>query len=90
MAGGGRRTLGYRFTERAIPAGRQLYVLGEVADEGGELRVRKPAKGRFIVSVRSEEAIVAGAKTGLLWTRILAAVSAAGSLVALGFAIASP
>ncbi len=29
----------------------------------------------------------AGAKTGLLWTRILAAVSAAGSLAALGFAL---
>ena len=87
---GARRTLGYRFQERSIPVGRDLYVLGEVDDSSGELCVRKPQKGRFIVSTRSEEAILSGAKTGLLWTRISAAVSAAGALVALGFALFRP
>lgn len=86
-AAGGRRTLGYRFQERCIPEGRELYVLGEVSDTGGVLCLRKPEKGRYLVSTRSEEAILAGAKTGLLWTRILAGVAALGALVVLGFAL---
>jgi hypothetical protein len=73
---GGRRTLGYRFEERCIPAGRVVYVLGEASDEGGALSVRKPAKGRFLVSTRSEEAILAGAKKGASGFRIAAAVLA--------------
>ena len=82
-----RRTLGYRFTERSIPVGRDLYVFGEVGDAGGSLCVRKPDKGRFLVSTRGEEAILKGARTGRLWMRILAGLSAAGALVSLGFAL---
>ncbi|HUX37590.1 MAG TPA: GIDE domain-containing protein, partial [Rectinemataceae bacterium] len=87
LASGARRTLGYRFAERSIPVGRELYVFGEVGDAGGSLCVRKPAKGRFLVSTRKEEAILKGAETGRLWTRLLAGVSAAGALVSLGFAL---
>ena len=86
-AAGGRRTLGYRFEERCIPAGRELYVLGQASDSGGSLAIRKPdEKGkRFIVSLRSEEAILAGAKKGSVGFRIAAGVAAAA---AVGLAIA--
>ncbi len=82
-AAGGRRTVGYRFEEWAIPIGRRLYVLGEADDSGGRLRVRKPgSKGaRFIVSVKSEEELVkaaTGLATGLT---VAAALLGAGALV---------
>ncbi len=61
---GGRTTLGYTFTESAVPAGRPLYVLGEASDAGGSLSIRKPSeKGkRFIVSLKSEEELIDSAK----------------------------
>lgn len=79
--GAGRRTLGYRFEERCIPVGRELYAIGQVTDAGGTLALRKPEeKGkRFIVSLRSEEAILAGAKKAGLWLRIGAGVAAAAA-----------
>jgi len=87
VLGGGRRTLGYRFEERCIPLGRRLYVLGEASDLGGVLAVRKSSeKGkRFIVSVKSEEEIVAGAQGAAKWLRISAAAAGAA---AIGLAIA--
>jgi len=86
-AAGGRRTLGYRFEERSIPEGRELYILGEARDQGGTLSIRKPAKGRFIVSTRSEEDILKGARSGVLWTRIIAAVLGVSALVCLALAL---
>jgi hypothetical protein len=76
---GGRRTIGYRFEESAIPVGRDIYVLGEAVDSGGRLRVCKPGtKGAsFIVSLKSEEQLAAGAKstaTGLSIAAIVAGV----------------
>lgn len=60
--GEGRRTLGYRFREHVFPLNRNVYLLGEVADEGSELVVRKPVKeGRFFISYKSEEEILAEA-----------------------------
>jgi len=77
----GRRTLGYRFEERCIPVGREVYAIGQASDSGGTLALRKPdAKGkRFIVSLRSEEAILAGAKKASLGLRIGAGVAAAAA-----------
>jgi hypothetical protein len=85
--GSGRRTLGYRLEERCIPVGRELFLLGEASDSKGSLALRKPSeKGkRFIVSVRSEEQILAGARTGATWLRVIAGVAAAAA-VGLGIA----
>ncbi len=89
LATGGRRTLGYKFEERCIPADRELYLLGQASDSGGSLVLRKPdEKGkRFIVSLRSEEAILAGAKKGSAGFRIAAAAAAlaAAALAVVGF-----
>jgi hypothetical protein len=83
MQGGGRRTIGYRYEESAIPVGRDVYVLGEAADSGGALTIRKPSgKGtRFIVSLKSEEALVKGARTGGTVLTVLAAIAAAAGLL---------
>jgi hypothetical protein len=66
----GRRTLGYRFQESIVPLGRKIYVLGEATDTSGELAVQKPReKGKkFIISMKSEEELVSGAKSTIKWT----------------------
>ena len=45
------------------PSNRDLYVLGEACDEGGEIKIRRSStKGeKFILSVKSEEELVASA-----------------------------
>jgi hypothetical protein len=83
---GGRRTLGYRYEEEIIPLGRELYILGEVVDAGGELAVQKPSdkKGRFIISCKSEEELVRGtasAITALLVTGLISGIGGAALLV---------
>ena len=60
----GRRALGYRFRERALPIGRRVYVLGEASDASGQLTIQKPSrKGRFLISLRSKEELVKSATT---------------------------
>ena len=59
----GRRVLGYEYHEQAIPLGAEVYVIGEACDRvAGKLCIRKPAESGkpFIISVRSEEEVVAG------------------------------
>jgi hypothetical protein len=54
----GRRTLGFRETERALPIGTQVYILGCAVDMFGEPTVaRHPgdSKARFLISWRSEQ-----------------------------------
>ncbi len=78
MPGGDRRTIGYRFEEKAIPVGREIYVLGEAVDTEGRLRIRKPAaKGTsFIVSLKSEEQLESGAASASRGLAIGAAIAA--------------
>ncbi len=83
---GGRRTVGYRFEEKAIPVGRSIYVLGEAVDTEGRLRTRKPDRkgARFIVSLKSEDQLVKGAQagaTGLLVASVVAIILGAAGLV---------
>ncbi|MBK9192638.1 MAG: E3 ubiquitin ligase family protein [Crocinitomicaceae bacterium] len=54
-----RRTLGYRYTETAIPVNQNLYVLGDANDREGRLHMSKPKESRypFIVSTKSESEI---------------------------------
>lgn len=62
----GARTLGFRMTEKTIPLGQSLYVLGEAWLEGTKVNIGRPMdkKKPFIVSVRNEADIVQGNKTG--------------------------
>ncbi len=62
-------TLGYRFHEEILPVGRPVYILGEASDASGQLIVQKPAeKGRFIISLKSEEELVRAASAAVQWT----------------------
>jgi hypothetical protein len=88
--GSGRRTVGYKLEEWALPVGRRVYVLGEASDAGGALRVAKGhGKGaRFIVSLKSEEDLVrtaSGLSTGL--TIGAAALAAAAVVLAILLAL---
>ncbi len=83
--GAGRRTIGYRLEEWAVPTGRAAYVLGEARDDGGRLRVGKPTAkgGRFLVSLKSEEELVRAAKSGSTVLTVLAGLSAAAAVTVL-------
>jgi hypothetical protein len=79
---GGRRTLGYKLEEWTIPVGKRLYVLGEVSDAEGRLRVHRPTgkARRFLVSVRSAEDILRVARGVYVGLSVGAGFLAAGAL----------
>ena len=62
----GGRTLGYRMIEKTIPLGQMLYSIGEAWLDGTKIIMGKPKDKNklFIVSTRSEEAIVQSKKSG--------------------------
>lgn len=66
--GGGERTIGYRYTESILPVDAQVYVLGNVQQDGG---IGAPDPGskehRFVVSHRSEEALGQSLGKTVLW-----------------------
>ncbi|HET7034251.1 MAG TPA: E3 ubiquitin ligase family protein [Thermomicrobiaceae bacterium] len=55
--GGGRRTLGYRHTERLLAVGTPVYILGAVRESGEIGALPEGAHGHFIISHRSEETL---------------------------------
>ncbi len=77
-----RRTIGYRYEEDIIPLKRDVYVLGEAADSSGELCLQKPSqKGKkFIISIKSEEELIRGAKGAMTVLLILALVAGIGGI----------
>jgi hypothetical protein len=70
--------------ECADPVGRAVYVLGEATDDGGALRIRKPAdKGlSFLVSLKSEEQLLQS--TGRVAVGLLAGAAVAAAAGAAG------
>ncbi|MBN2570552.1 MAG: E3 ubiquitin ligase family protein, partial [Ignavibacteriales bacterium] len=54
------RTIGYKKVEYCIPNNSSLYILGEVNDRDGKMKISKPIdkKNQFIVSTKSEEELV--------------------------------
>ncbi|KGF73681.1 hypothetical protein DO97_12670 [Neosynechococcus sphagnicola sy1] len=57
LGSGGRRTLGYRYTESILPVGRNVFVLATASDETGELTLRRPTESgrKFVISLKSED-----------------------------------
>lgn len=84
---GNRRSIGYRYEEEVIPVGRSVYVLGEATDRSGEVSLVKPNKGKFIISLKSEEELIQGTQSAILWTKIGAIMCA---VTGFGLLIASP
>jgi hypothetical protein len=66
--GGGKRTIGYRYTESILPVDAPVYVLGTV-QESGEIGAPPPgdAGHRFVVSHRSEEALGQSLGKTVMW-----------------------
>lgn len=82
-AASGRRILGYRYEERAIPLRRDVYVLGEASDGEGRLRIQKPeAKELFLISLKSEAQLTESARRWSLGFRVGAAVAALAGVLA--------
>ena len=75
-------TIGYRREEWILPVGTRLFVQGELTDEDGHLRLRKPEKGSFRVSTASEAELIAGHETHRRWATI-----GAGALGVLGLVL---
>ncbi len=76
---GGRRTLGYLYTESILPCDREVLVIGTAADDGEQVTLRKPtAKDKkFIISLKSEEELsqdTANAAKGFFYGMIAAFV----------------
>lgn len=72
---GGSRTLGYRFEEQAIPVGREVYVLGEVRDPGGELTLAGAEEGgEFVVSLKDRSQLIRELGSGARGLRIAAII----------------
>lgn len=61
-----RRPLRYHFEEEAIVVGREVYILAEATNESGELRLQKPARGRFLISIKREEELLRAARLTML------------------------
>jgi len=81
--GSDRRTVGYRFIERVLPLDRPLYALGDLVDTDEGLVMRRPEdKERpFIVSLKSEDQLVASAESSSKYQRIGAMVLAVMSVI---------
>ncbi|WP_434684264.1 E3 ubiquitin ligase family protein [Pseudanabaena minima] len=67
--GGGRRTLGYRYTESILPCDREVLVIGTAADEGGQVTLLKPIQSdkKFIISLKSEEELAKATANAAKW-----------------------
>ncbi len=79
---GGSKTLGYRFEEEAVPVGREVFVLGEVTDPGGELRMVGPeGQGELLVSLKSRSQLVRELGRGARAMKIAAIVCGALGLL---------
>lgn len=78
--GADQRILGYRHVEHVLPLGAQVFVHGSADDALGRLTFRPDAGGSLLVSTRSEEQLVAGAKQAAAWQRIGAVCGAVGGV----------
>jgi len=81
--GGGRRTIGYRYKEWILPPQQALYILGGVGNTAGEPCVQRPADkaNKFLISVKSEEELVKGARTAILWLTLASVLTALGGII---------
>ncbi|MEM7584731.1 MAG: GIDE domain-containing protein [Acidobacteriota bacterium] len=68
------RTVGYRFREQAIPVGHEVFILGEVTDPDGELRMARPADGQLLISVKNRDQLLREADSGSKFMRRAAIV----------------
>lgn len=69
------RVLGYRFREEVVASDAKVYVLGEVTDPGGELRISTPTDGEtLLISVKGREQLIRDMGSGSKGLTIGAAI----------------
>ena len=73
---------GSKREEWILPVDTRLFVQGEVTDEEGHLRLRKPKQGSFRVSTRSEQGLMQSSASARKWS-----AAAAGALAAVGLVL---
>ena len=83
----GARNLGFRMVEKTIPLGQMLYSIGEAWLEGTKIVMGKPKDKNkpFIVSTRTEEAIVQSKKSGAKAALIIGIVVAVAGILVMIF-----
>ncbi len=79
-----RKPLRYHFEEEAIAVDHEIYVLAEATNESGELRLQKPARGRFVISVKTEEELLRMSQYSL-WALLAGAMVCGGAGLVLLF-----
>ena len=83
------RPLMYHFEEEAIPVDAAVYVLGEVTQHGGELRLQRPQRGgRYLISVKREEQLLALGRRRATLYLVGAILSGIAGLVLIAMAMA--
>jgi hypothetical protein len=80
---GGRRILGYHYTESIIPMSERLYVIGEANDRSGSIVIGKPQeKGKpFLVKCGTRDEVVRSKKTTILTLLVIACVLFAAGVI---------
>lgn len=81
--GGGSRTIGYQYEEWAVRPDQQLFVLGDVVDQGERLVMVKPTEGPYVVSTRSEEQVLQSETQKRTWFSVCAGVAAVAGVALL-------
>jgi hypothetical protein len=82
-------TIGFGYHEWVIRPGASVYVHGVASDATGRVAFAKPAKGRYMISTRSEEEIVGEALKHAKWSRIAAIALAVLGVVLLVVGLAA-
>lgn len=64
-----KRTIGFTYRESVLPVGHDVYILGEAANDSGEVMIRKSGnwKDNYIISHRSEEELARSASSQSKW-----------------------
>ena len=79
-------TLGYQYTESILPVGRNILVVGSASDNTGTMTLCKPTSGdkKYIISLKSDEALTASAEKGATVSFAIMAVCLGLGVVLIG------
>jgi hypothetical protein len=74
------QVLGYALEETAIPLNSELYVIGSVSEQAGELVLNK-GKEQFLISVKSDSELLQQRQNNAKWSLIIAAILAVAAVL---------
>jgi hypothetical protein len=74
------QVLGYALEETVIPLNSELYVIGSVSEQAGELVLNK-GKEQFLISVKSDSELLQQRQNNAKWSLIIAAILAVAAVL---------